>query len=295
MTGFGDAAAPLGGGQCHVELRSLNNRYFKASIRLPEALLPLEPELEAHLRRLIARGSVTLTVKLLIADEAAAHRVNEAALMRYLDHLETIHKKVGLHDHHVNIDLTALLGMPGVLQQADDGESLVESARPLLLGLIEQACARMAAMRATEGRALAQDISAQVRAIRERTDLIAKRAPTVVEEYHVRLRARIDDLLARAELVVDQHDLVREVAIFAERSDISEEITRLRGHLDHLEQTIEADTSEPAGRTLDFLTQEMLREANTIASKSNDAAISRAIVEVKGAIDRIKEQVQNVE
>jgi len=295
MTGFGDSTEQVGGVQYIVELRSLNNRYFKASIRLPEHMTGLEPQLEAHLRGCVSRGSVTLTVKTRACDESATHRINDEALMRYLGHLETIHKKVGLGDHHVNIDLTTLLGMPGVLQQAEESESQLEHAKPILRKLIEQACQRMSAMRATEGLALAKDIAGQIEVIRERTDRIADRAPTVVEEYHTRLRARIDELLARAELEIEQHDLVREVAIFAERSDISEEVTRLRGHLEHMEQTIASTANEPAGRTLDFLAQEMLREANTIASKSNDALISRLIVEVKGAIDRIKEQVQNVE
>ncbi len=124
---------------------------------------------------------------------------------------------------------------------------------------------------------------------------IEKMAPTVIEEYHQRLRQRIDELLARAELKVVEQDLIREVAVFAERTDIAEEVSRLGAHLEQMQQIVAAPEDEPTGRTLDFLAQELLREANTIASKSNDAAISRAIVEVKGAIDRIKEQAQNIE
>jgi uncharacterized protein (TIGR00255 family) len=124
---------------------------------------------------------------------------------------------------------------------------------------------------------------------------VLERAPRVVEEYHQRLRTRIDELLARAELKVDEKDLIREVAIFAERVDVSEETTRLKGHLDQFDNILSESGGEPAGRTLDFLSQELLREANTITSKSNDVLVSRAIVDVKGAIDRIKEQVQNVE
>jgi uncharacterized protein (TIGR00255 family) len=150
-------------------------------------------------------------------------------------------------------------------------------------------------MRVAEGHAVARDLGVQLKAIQSRLLDIAHRAPVVTEEYHQRLRARIDDLMARAQLRVDEKDLIREVAVFAERADISEEIKRITGHLEQFDQIMAAQDGEPAGRTLDFVSQELLREANTIASKSNDVVISRAVVEVKGAIDRIKEQVQNVE
>jgi len=125
-------------------------------------------------------------------------------------------------------------------------------------------------------------------------EVIIARAPLVIDEYHQRLRSRIEELMAKAKLKFDEQDLLREVAVFAEKVDIAEEAARTKQHLHHFEQILSNQSEEPAGRTLDFLTQELLREANTIASKSNDAAISRAIVEVKGAIDRIKEQAQNV-
>lgn len=278
-----------------VELRSLNNKYFKASIRLPDEIAGLEAELEAALRKRVNRGSLTLIVKMRIDDALAAHHVNDAALMTYLDHLETIHAKITPDDRAIHIDLTSLLALPGVLLPTETAEALLAKARPTVMKLTHQACDGMTAMRVTEGRGVAEDLTKHRRTIRERLEIIRQRAPQVVEEYHKRLRARIDELMARAELKVVEPDLVREVAIFAERSDISEEVMRLGAHLEQFEQIAKSDDGEPAGRTLDFLTQELLREANTIASKSNDAQISRAIVEVKGLIDRIKEQVQNIE
>ena len=223
--------------------------------------------------------------------------MNDEALLNYVNHLETIHKKVtaSYGDPRLNIDLTALLGLPGVLQPAQDQAQMLAQARPVVLALVEKAADRLLAMRVVEGDALAEDLARQRATIRQRLALIAQRTSVVVEEYHQRLRARIDELMARAQLKITEPDLIREVAIFAERSDISEEVNRLAGHLEQFEQIVGADKGEPAGRTLDFLTQEMLREANTIASKSNDVQIARAIVDVKGAIDRIKEQVQNVE
>lgn len=296
MTGFGDAAAQVDGVSYSVDIRSLNNRYFKGTLRLPEAISGLEAEIETLLRKKLNRGSITMTLNRRTADAQSIHRVNDAALLNYVDHLETIHKKVDPNgDHKINIDLTALLALPGVLQPSHDHTEVLAKARPTVLKLVEQAADRLLAMRVTEGNALEEDLANQRKMISERLTLVASRAPVVVEEYHTRLRTRIDELMSRAQFKVAEPDLIREVAIFAERSDISEEVQRLSGHLEQFEQIVHADKGEPAGRTLDFLTQEMLREANTIASKSNDVQIARAIVDVKGAIDRIKEQVQNVE
>ncbi len=293
MTGFGDAAAEVNGTHYAVELRSLNNRHFKVTIRLPDDVLGLEAELERALRKQVNRGSFTLTVKMKLNAAGVVSRVNDDAVLTYLDHLEAIRRKVA--DQSVNIDLTALLALPGVLQPAEDVEAVVEQARPTLLGLVTQAADKMNAMRLTEGKALCADLVKRCEVIREHIDAIAGRAPLVVDEYHDRLRQRIDELLAKAELSVNQADLIREVAIFADRSDIAEELTRTAGHLDQFRQVVDAPDDEPCGRTLDFIAQELLREANTIASKSNDAEISRRIVIVKSTIDRIKEQVQNVE
>jgi uncharacterized protein (TIGR00255 family) len=295
MTGFGDASEQAAGVHYVAEVRSLNNRYFKATIRLPEIISGLEAELESLLRQRLNRGSITLIVKMRAAEGATTHRINDAALLDYLDHLETIHAKIGGDkDQAVHIDLTALLALPGVLVPEDEA-TLLERSRPVVLNLTEQACDKLGVMRSREGEAIADDLKRHRAFILERLKVVKERAPQVVEEYHTRLRARIDHLLARAELKIDEKDLIREVAIFAERADVAEEVTRLSGHLDQIEHIVAAPEGEPAGRTLDFLSQELLREANTIASKSNDAQISRAIVEVKGAIDRIKEQVQNVE
>ena len=148
-------------------------------------------------------------------------------------------------------------------------------------------------MRRREGEGLFTELMRHVSLIRSNLQEIAKLAPNVVEDYHRRLHQRVSQLLAKAELQVSQVDLIKEVAVFAERADIAEEIQRLGSHMDSFEQSCRQ--GEHAGRKLDFIAQEMLREANTIASKANDAEIARRIVEIKGAIDRLKEQVQNVE
>ena len=293
MTGFGDAAAEVDGTHYSVELRSLNNKYFKVIIRLPEEISGLEAELESHLRKSVHRGSFTLTIKVRVGDARAASRINEAALMTYLDHLETIQNKIA--DQSVHIDLTQLLALPGVLQPAEDEEAIVNKARPVLVELVQQAAEKLTVMRTNEGQVLTADLLKQRADILSCVEKIRHRASVVIDEYHERLRGRIDELMAKAELKVDEHDLIREVAVYADRADISEELSRIVGHLDQFCQIIASENDEPAGRTLDFLAQELLREANTIASKSHDAVISRASVEIKSAIDRIKEQVQNVE
>ena len=150
-------------------------------------------------------------------------------------------------------------------------------------------------MREREGRTLVDDLRQQGELIADRLKQIAHRAPVVIADYEQRLRQRIEAMLKEAQVKVDAVDLIREIAVYAERTDIAEEISRLGGHLEQFADLLRPDSDKPVGRTLDFLAQEMLREANTIASKSPDAGISKLIVEVKGAIDRIKEQAANVE
>ncbi len=294
MTGFGQAANQIDGVHYAVEIRSVNNRYFKSTIRVPDELASLETELETQLRKRVHRGSITLTVKFRLADDVSPYQINDHALQDYLKHLQQLRDQVG-NSQTANIDLTALLGLPGVLVQTDDLEQITAKARTALKPLVDQAIEGLWKMRSVEGMALAEDLLGHRAAIESRLSEIAKRAPQVVDEYHDRLRNRVNELLAKAQLDIAQPDLIREVAVYAERCDIAEEVSRLTGHMQQFEEILTNGNDEPSGRTLDFLTQEMLREANTIASKSNDVTIARHIVEVKGAIDRIKEQVQNVE
>lgn len=293
MTGFGGAADQIDGIHYLVEIRSLNNRYFKASIRLPEELAALESPLESALRKSVNRGSFTLTLKFRASDELAANRVNDTALLAYLNHLETINEKI--KDQDVRIEMTNLLLLPGVLQPSEDEEKFIERATPAVMRLAGEAIKKLNQMRDTEGQSLAADLLKMRDQLKAIIGRIGERAPVVVEEYHAKLTDRVNQLTAKAQLKLGEEDLIREIAVFADRSDINEEISRVGGHLEHMTQIINGEADEPAGRTLDFLAQELLREANTIASKSNDAIISRAAVEMKSVIDRIKEQVQNAE
>ena len=189
--------------------------------------------------------------------------------------------------------MASLLTLPGVCQEPDEDVDHHAKHGEAIRALIAQAVEKLIVMRQREGQALFADLRKHLSVIVESLIEIEKRAPTVIDEYHRRLTARVNDLLSKAQLQVNQTDLYKEVAVYAERSDIGEEIQRLRHHLKAFEAACR--TTDHAGRKLDFLTQEMLREANTIGSKANDALIAGHVVDIKGSIDRMKEQVQNVE
>jgi uncharacterized protein (TIGR00255 family) len=290
MTGFGEASVAIGGAHYFVEIRSLNGRYFKAVIRLPESLQGLEAEFEAELRHRLARGSVTLSATCTDASEAAAHTINREALTRYLAELRSIPELPA-----GSIDAGQMLHLPGVLQAPVHAEDRLDKARAAFLPLLDKACKSLVVMREREGQMLLKDLLEQRDLIADRLKIVTDRSPLVVDDYAKRLHTRVDQMLKDAGVTLQPGDLIREIAVFAERSDIAEEIKRLGGHIEQYTDLLTKKADKPVGRTLDFLTQEMLREANTMASKSSDATLSRAIVEIKGAIDRIKEQVQNVE
>jgi uncharacterized protein (TIGR00255 family) len=289
MTGFGDATAERDGTHYAVEIRSLNNRFFKSVIKLPENVSGLEPELETQLREHLGRGSITFILKMRMDSAEAAYHINTSALKSYLEQLQQVKGLDGL----VTIDLAALVSLPGVCQEPRDETDEIAKHGPMIRELTKKAIAKLEAFRAREGESLFKELMRHVKVIGANLKEIGERAPFVIDEYHKRLSNRVNELMSKAQLQVNQGDLLKEVAVFAERADIAEEIQRLTQHLEAFEEA--CGTDEHAGRKLDFITQEMLREANTIASKANDAKIARNIVEIKGAIDRLKEQVQNVE
>ncbi len=291
MTGFGGASTQRDGAHYVLEVRSLNNRYFKAQVRLPEELQGLEAELEAALARRINRGTVVIAVRFADNSAEAAAQINVKAVQRYLDQVLAVE---GLDHNSARFDLGALLALPGVLI-TDTGEARLERVRSVLLGLLDEAVGKLITMRDREGREIHADLHKHCSAINEHVKVIAERVPRILELYQEKLKLRMQSLLEKSKAEVREEDLLREVAIFAERSDIAEEVARLQGHLSQITEIIDSDRDEPSGRTLDFIAQELLREANTIGSKCLDVDVSRRIVEIKGAIDRIKEQVQNVE
>lgn len=305
MTGFGSASADDHGISCSVELRSVNNRFFKAVIKLPDKLANLEPEVDRVLREALVRGSIVLSVSVKDRASAAAVALNEGVLKSYLDILKSIAPTLNAEGRGIesHVDLAQLLLLPGVVEAGEDSAAYVAKHEQLVMGLVKAAIAKLNEMRRREGAALWADLQRHVEVIRGALAKIAEQAPQVVRTYHERLRARVNQMVADAKLSLSDHDLLKEVALFADRADISEEITRLGGHLDQFVSVCRKEEASGTGgaagggdgRKLDFITQEMLREANTIASKANDTTIARLTVDIKSAIDRIKEQVQNAE
>jgi uncharacterized protein (TIGR00255 family) len=290
MTGYGSALVADGGLSYALEIRTVNNRYLKVSLKLPDFLQFAEVEIEKMLRARVARGSVDYLLKVRSADQGAPRTIRREVVQRYVELLSAIEVPGRVQP---TIDLAAIAALPGV---CDDPEWSEES-RAQQLGILKELTVKaldcLTAMRRDEGQALRRDLLSSCQALREKLAAVSTRAPSVIDEYHQRLQSRVATLMRAGGFELEADGLMREVAIYAERCDISEEITRFASHLEQFEE--KCDREEQVGRTLDFLTQELLREANTIASKCNDSFIARHIVEVKGLIDRLREQVQNVE
>jgi uncharacterized protein (TIGR00255 family) len=301
MTGFGSAAADDHGISCTVEIRSVNNRFFKAVIKLPDKLANLEPEVDRVLRESLIRGSIVLAVSVKDQSSAASVTINQAILKTYIDQILALQATLGTQ---APIDMAALFALPGVVEAGEDSAEYLATHEELVIRLVKQAIAKLNEMRRREGAALWADLQRHLEVIRASLAKIAEIAPQVVKNYHERLRSRVNQMVSDAKLSLSDQDLLKEVALFADRADISEEITRLGGHLDQFiavcqkPDTNGASAGGPGGgdgRKLDYIAQEMLREANTIASKANDSTIARLTVDIKSSIDRIKEQVQNAE
>jgi uncharacterized protein (TIGR00255 family) len=284
MTGHGSAHRHAESVAVAVELRTVNNRYFKLSFRASEGYAALEPLVEEAVRKSIKRGTVQVDLRIdreLSADDVS---LNLAVLQGYREKLRAFTGEA--------LPWEALLELPGVVLEKAVNES-AEDRWPLIAPVLEEALARHTQMRRKEGDAMALDLKANCREVAQVLDAIAQRAPAVVEAYRARLTEKINVLLAELGVRVGPADVVREVGLFAERCDISEEIVRLRSHLQQFEATLAEKESN--GRKLDFVVQEMFRETNTIGSKANDAEIARHVVQIKTAIERIREMIQNVE
>jgi len=297
MTGQGHAERRFESGTMGVEVRTVNHRGFKWSPRLSESLLPLESRIESVTRSMIRRGSVHLSVNWQRPPGEGLPRIDRAALETYYGNLREVRDSVG---ESAAIDLTALVALPGVMampqEDRRDDEALWEAVRQTVVAAIEN----LNAMRTTEGAAMAGTLLGESAGIRRRVASIADLAPRVVAQYRDRLQGKIQRALAEHNLDVPPSDLLREVQIYADRADVSEEITRLDSHLEMFESVLGGEPGrdgepEPLGRKLDFIIQEMFRETNTIGSKASDADVSAHVVEIKCGIERMRELVQNLE
>jgi uncharacterized protein (TIGR00255 family) len=287
MTGYGRAACALAGGTLAVQVSSVNRRSLDLSIKLPDQWESLEAEIGEAVRRVAARGKVHVDVEFTSAkgrDEAAW---NEAGVGAVLDRLAAF-----ADAHQIHFEPTAeLLWQISNSQRAPAEVLSADSARPEVAAALGEALRGFAEMRATEGAALLADLTGRLGLFRAHLDAVAARAPEVAPAYRAQLMKRLRD--ANLELNVEDERVLREIALFADRSDISEEITRLRSHIEQLAALLKS--GDEIGRKADFILQEMGREANTIGSKANDLAISKSVIELKNELERIREQMANVE
>lgn len=293
MTGYGEARHQGDGLNLTIELRSINNRYLKITVRAPEPYNLLEPEFEKILRRSVRRGTVQVHVRCDRQYAPQDYRVNTVALRSYLDQLRAVGAELGFGDAGAGGQLLAqALALPGVV--AEPGSVALDPDEwPIFVKVLEAAAGKLQAMRREEGRAMAQELLAYRDQIAAELAHIRARAPAVVTAYRDRLHERVRGLLSELDVALDRNELIKEVSIFAERSDVAEEVVRLASHLDQFQEIL--NEPESPGRKLEFLTQEMFREANTIGSKASDVAISRHVVEIKGTLEKIRELVLNVE
>lgn len=293
MTGQGQGRRAYAATEIAAEVRAVNNRHLKVQLRTCDTLRGLEPQIEALVRKTIRRGSLQLNVQLSGNLPYSRFQLHEAVLQSYLEQCQTLADKLGMDGH---ITLRDLLPLPGVIagsQSLDGGEQLPDELVAEVMATIAQTLECLNGMRRAEGKSMEQELSRQLSCLAEFTADIERRAPLVVEEYRQRLEARLMIVMSELGAKLPEADLAREVLIMADKADIREEIVRLRSHFSQFKKLLEADESQ--GRKLDFLIQELFREANTIGSKSGDAKIAQRVVDIKTIIEQMRELVQNVE
>lgn len=290
MTGFGEAQAQQDGLAVAAEVRSINSRYLKVTVRCGEGYAALEPRVEAMLRNKLRRGTISVNIRVTRTKSCENYRIDTKLLDRYHESFRQWQENRDLKQES---RLDNLLLLPGVIHEELASAADVEADWPVIEKSLQAAVENLTRMRGDEGRAMEADLRKNCLSAAEALDAIESRAPLVVESYRQRLHDRLSKILAEHKIELEPADIIKEVGLFAERGDISEEIVRLRCHFEQFFSIMEL--SESSGRKLDFITQEMFRETNTIGSKANDVEIARNVIEIKANIERLREMIQNVE
>lgn len=288
MTGHGHAARRYASYAIDVEIRTVNNRYLKVVPKISEAVSAIELQLEGIVREFVRRGMVTLSIRVASEHASAASKICGATLRSYL---EQARATLDASEVPWTLELGSVLQLPGVLENAPatDSDELLDQVATTVRAALHD----LNAMRRREGDTMAAQLSQSLEEIRKLSAKIEVRAPGVLDEYRKRLETRVRVGLSEAGQHSQDFDVVREVLLFSDKCDIREELVRLGSHLDQFQHAM--DASESQGRRLDFLTQELLRETNTIGSKANDADIAHAVVGIKTLIEQVRELVQNAE
>jgi uncharacterized protein (TIGR00255 family) len=287
MTGYGRGEATGAGTSVTAELRSVNHRYCEIVVRLPRSLVAIEDTLKRSIQQTCARGRIELGVALGGGKEAKTLSLDRALARQYHGLLRTMQKEPRLSGS-VDVALVAAFrDIVSIVDRPVDERRLAQAVKRATAS----ALAALDDMRSREGAALAGDLKQRMESVRTHVASIADRAPVVVRDHFDRMKTRVEKLIGSADL--DAARLQQELALFADRCDISEELTRLRSHLDQFEHAM--TSRDPVGRTLDFLLQEIGREVNTMGSKGNDTEVARHVVALKSELEKIREQVQNIE
>jgi uncharacterized protein (TIGR00255 family) len=290
MTGFGDARFQDERLSVSVEVRAVNNRYLKVATKCPEAYATLEAEIERIVRESISRGTVNVAIRVDRLWGSDEYVINQVALKSFWAQLQSAARELVAPPP---VDLAQLLVVPGVVSDESRRSADVQADGEIIRRLLAEALAKLQTFRIDEGRSMASELAQNAAQVDECLKQVIALAPQVVAEYRAKMLERVRQLLADSGVTLTESDLIREVSIFSDRSDINEEITRLRSHLEQFESFIREPAS--TGRKLDFLSQEMNREVNTIGSKANNVAIAHSVVEMKAAIEKMREILQNVE
>ncbi len=288
MTGYGRAQAVVDGLDITVEIKSVNHRYFEFSARTPRGYSFVEEKLKAYAQSRVSRGKIDMYVTIVAVDNPACEVVlNEALAQSYVDAIRKISEVTGVKDDISNTSVARFQDIFTVRRAVADEEQVCEN----IMSVVREAMDRFIEMRENEGAKMRADVESRVETIKAHVTTIEERSPKTVSEYMEKLKAKISDLLNGA--TVDEQRLITEVAIYADKVAVAEETVRLRSHFDQLAQMMVS--GEAIGRKLDFLVQEMNREVNTIGSKAQDATLAHIVVDIKAELEKIREQIQNIE
>ena len=288
MTGFGRAQETVDGMTVTVELKSVNHRYFEFTAKVPRTYGFLEEKLKSFLNARVSRGKMECYVSIENLEESDMEVVVNPSLAKgYVDALRTLSETFGLKEDYSAISIAKFPDVLTLRKAPADEEKIWNAVQKVT----ELAVERFVTMRETEGEKLRADILSKADTILEHVAFVESRSPQTVREYHEKLRQRMEELLENTQ--VDEQRLLTESAIFADKVAVDEETVRLRSHISQLREFLNAD--EPIGRKLDFLVQEMNRESNTIGSKAQDVEIAKRVIAIKAEVEKIREQVQNIE
>lgn len=288
MTGFGAGDCENQDFKVHVEVKTVNQRFLETNFHMHHSLAVFENAITKKIKKYASRGKLDINVRFQdLRDKAAEITVDKGLVAAYGKALEEIKGQLGLT---ASITPAQIAGYPDVLRVTEEAADMAE-AEPIILGAVEQAMQNLVAMREAEGRNMQADLLERIRLLEEFVDQLEALAPTIVSNYRQRLEKLLEEFLAKED--IDENRLIQETALYTDKVNYTEEIVRLRSHFSQFRVFIQSD--EPVGRKLDFLIQEMNREINTVASKANSAGAAQFVVDVKSEIEKVREQIQNIE